>query len=562
MSFIQIQRNSDGKGGVSAYAHWATSRWLPGKRHPKQERVYLGRLADNEASVELSKRFAGDARIKVPLAEIERAANGGEDVPAWLASMATPPGADSVKAVETVGQAYALRSISSEIGLEKALREAFGAEMGRALAALAAYQAAEGRPLYLASHWMEDAAISVEGFDFSSPAISGLMAAAGADKRGAERFSRLWLDACGRPKSLVCDITSISTYSGSLDMAEFGHNRDEERLPQINLALVAARTSGLPLAWRVMPGSVPDVATLDNTATFLEELGLEGFAFSLDRGFYSMANLRKMLQKKIGFVIGAPFSVKAAGSLVLRHRSALASSKRSFQRQGKVLRHIADEWLVDDGRRGRKRKIAAHLFHDPSGRARRLDDLERRVFALEAAAGKELFETGSDARRWLAENAKGLAKCFSVRRKGDGAMVARRPSTVARMATRFGYTVVLASDRKAGRDTVLDDFGSRDAAEKLFDLLKNEDGQSRLRSGNDDVVEGRLLLAFCALALRSSVEARMRESGLLRKMSVPDALCELKKIKVCKTSTGRRVMMEITKRQRDVLKALRLQPPT
>jgi transposase len=108
---------------------------------------------------------------------------------------------------------------------------------------------------------------------------------------------------------------------------------------------------------------------------------------------------------------------------------------------------------------------------------------------------------------------------------------------------------------------VLSDYRSRDRAEKLFDLLKNEDGQYRLRTGRQAVAEGRILLGFLALVLRTELENRMRTAGLLKRASTAGFLAEMGRIRAVRLPDGTRLVREVTRRQREWLQAVGLQPP-
>jgi hypothetical protein len=59
---------------------------------------------------------------------------------------------------------------------------------------------------------------------------------------------------------LAYDTTSISSYSELVKLVKYGYNKDGERLPQINLAMVFGEKSGLPVYYRLLPGNVGDVA--------------------------------------------------------------------------------------------------------------------------------------------------------------------------------------------------------------------------------------------------------------------------------------------------------------
>ena len=58
------------------------------------------------------------------------------------------------------------------------------------------------------------------------------------------------------------DITSISSYSQCLRQVQYGKNKEDDRLAQLNLALVFGETSNLPFYYRKLAGNIPDAKTL------------------------------------------------------------------------------------------------------------------------------------------------------------------------------------------------------------------------------------------------------------------------------------------------------------
>jgi hypothetical protein len=587
MAFLTFQRQGGGKY-TSLYATSAT--WVGRKKGRnggvEQDRTYLGRVDKSCKTLRVGKGHVGGAGLTVDVKKLRAMLKDGEDVVAWFkrlavdaagfgAAPAAAPAAGSAvidafdKATALVGQAHVLKELAKDIGLDKALLDAFGADKGLALLYLAMHQAVRGDPLYLAESWLDDLWLpdALAEFDFSSSGLSRLMAWIGADIGSRQRFHKLWLEARGKPKALIYDTTSVSTYADGLETAGFGYNRDGESLPQINLAMVCAKEDGLPLFCRVVPGSVPDVRTLENTCAMLRELGLEEFEYSLDRGFYSNANLRDMLLCGIRFTVGAPLSYPQGRRLLREYKTALRSSKRSMPFQGRCQRHACGTWQVDMGRdkAGRKRAaklIDAHVFFDPRRHGDRVAEVEERLFALEAKASKEDFKRWRQARAWIAENAGPLSSCLAPKNTDDGIRVRRLPHAVAVRNSNAGYTIVLCGERGREGGEALADYRSRDKVEKVFDILKNENEQYRLRTGNGSIAEGRVFLAFLGLVLRSTVESRLRKAGLLKNVSVPEFLAEMGKIRAIRLASGARLIREITKRQREWLEKLGITQPT
>lgn len=566
MSYVQVQSNRDRVGRKATYVHVASSEWDPVKRRSVQRRLYVGKLDPGGTEVVLSKGFGSGGGRRVSLAELRERVATGRDVEAWLRlPQAAGAGDGEVPAsVAVVGDVHVLRSLALETGLEETLVKAFGEADGQSLLGLAMHQTAEARPLYLASDWLEDRELPQALKTGVGPgAVYALLGRIGASEDSRERFFRSWFHRHRSAKAVICDTTSISTYAADLELAEYGHNRDGDGLPQINLCMVADRPSGLPLWCRTLPGSIPDVSTLVITTELLRDLGLEQFTTSLDRGFYSQANVRDLLRSGVGFVIGVPFSVALARDLVRRHRLALASPKRSFPVNGRIMRHCRGNWTVSlDG--GETRTLDLHVYFEPERHAERAVRLEQAVFALEEKAARERFACRSEAAAWLTENAGALARCLVVHHPaepGGTYRIERKPRAVARAVSRMGYTVLLSSACGLPPDEVLADYRNRDRVEKLFDSLKNEDGQRRIRTGIDANAEGRLFLAFAALVLRAALEEKMRKAGLLRKMSVAELLAQARKIRSVTTLSGRRFLLEIPKRTREVLESLDIPLP-
>jgi|GEM_PF-1171242 len=585
MAYLTTQRQGGGRY-TTIYATVATwSDLKGGRRGAVQQRFYVGRLDGTSGRVRVSKGVAGGARVEVGLEELRRRvkeAGSVAAVEAWLRGLCggatgRPASAEATGGLARgdlgtalVGQSYVLGEAALATGLQRCLTEAFGEETGLALLHLAMHQAVRGEPLYLAEAWMDDLWLpaAIAQFDFSSPGLSRLMEAVGRAESDRQSFYQAWMAARRHPRGLVYDTTSISTYAAALEAAAFGHNRDGEPLPQENLALVCDRGDGMPLFCRLVPGSVPDVVTLDATARILRTLGLKDIEFALDRGFYSNSNARDLLLKGHHFTLGVLLSCRQSTDLVARYRAALNSPKRSIFHEGRTVRHVRAAWTVDmgcseRGKRRESRQVEAHLFFDPRRHADRAAALDESVFVLEHKASGETFDDPGKARRWLAENARQLAPCLGLEQAADGRLVLRRrPRAIAARAANAGYQLVICDT--PGRDAVavLSEYRSRDRAEKLFDLLKNEDGQHRLRTGQQTVAEGRIFLAFLALVLRAEIENRMRRADMLKRTSVAEFLAEMGKIRAIRLPDGTRLLREVSKRQREWLAKIGLPPPT
>ena len=318
--------------------------------------------------------------------------------------------------------------------------------------------------------------------------------------------------------------------------------------------MIHARETGLPLSWRMVLCSVPDVATLRNTAAFLYEYGLKEFSFALDKGFCSKANMRELSANGLSFVLGVPFSSRWDEDFLKRKRIKLESMKRMFSFDGRELHHVSETMELEAGKCA-KLKLAAHLFLDPLRRQDMLASFKRRVMAVEEKASNEIFKSRYEAVEWLKENGAGVGHCLLVNGFQGTAKIVHSPMRMARASSAMGYSLIASSDTALSREQVLSDYRSLDAVEKLFYSLKNELGSGRLRTGKEDSANGRLLVDFLSLVLRKALENSLRKAGLSKSLSVPEALDELEKVKAVVMADGRRIVLEISSKAKEIIKA-------
>ena len=106
------------------------------------------------------------------------------------------------------------------------------------------------------------------------------------------------------------DSTSISSYSETLTQIQYGKNKENDKLPQLNLLLVFGEKSGIPFYYRKLAENIPDSKTVKH---LLEDLDIPGFGktkFVMDRGFYSEDNINGLYHEHVKFLVGTKLSLK------------------------------------------------------------------------------------------------------------------------------------------------------------------------------------------------------------------------------------------------------------
>lgn len=146
------------------------------------------------------------------------------------------------------GATYLLEAFADQIGLTADLKACFP-DMYTKLLSVAFYLILEdNNPLYRFEKWHLTHRHPY-GKDIASPRSSELFAAITDDQ--IAKFLRLQAKQRVEEEYWAYDSTSISSYSDSLLQAQWEKNKENDKLPQINLLLVFGEKSGLPL--RRMP---------------------------------------------------------------------------------------------------------------------------------------------------------------------------------------------------------------------------------------------------------------------------------------------------------------------
>ena len=126
--------------------------------------------------------------------------------------------------------------------------------------------------------------------------ISRLFASISYGERAS--FFKEWVKLRSEREYIAYDVTSVSTYSKGIDIVECGYNRDNEKLPQINIGMFYGAESRLPVYYDVYSGSVPDKSHLIFMMEGAGKLGITNARFILDCGFVTENNLSFMAENK------------------------------------------------------------------------------------------------------------------------------------------------------------------------------------------------------------------------------------------------------------------------
>ena len=349
---------------------------------------------------------------------------------------------------------------------------------------------------------------------------------------------------------LCYDITSISSYSEFNEFIVYGHNRDNEKLPQLNLAILFGQKGRLPVYFQRLPGNITDVTTLHGLLKTFKTLEMKTFHYVMDKGFYSKKNVDELLTSRDKFVLSVPLNNKWVQHAIDDIHKVIHGPEG--------YRKLDDETLYVHTRLypwGKEnRRCYLHLYYNAYAKAVAVDR-----FNAELVKYKEELESG----KLVEEHQEAYDDFFVIKTTPKrGKQVSYNTQAVSQYINRYsGFQTLLTNSIKDPIEA-MQIYRDKDVVEKCFDDLKNQLDMKRLRMHSSATVDGRLFVQFIALIYMSALRREMRKSTLIERYTVRKLLQEMDTLtKVKYSGKYGHILTEITKPQREILKDLNIALP-
>jgi transposase len=451
--------------------------------------------------------------------------------------------------VRSYGLFYLLDGISKRIGLEDALAKAFP-NYWEEIFMLACFMVSTHDPLMYCEDWIEGTESLPVG-RMTSQRISELLAVMKPEQR--TDFYELWCSNRSEQEYLALDITSQSTYSGLVDDAEWGYNRDHEDLQQVNLCMLMGEISKLPIYQTVYSGSLKDVSTLDATLKKFEKI-TDGrkVTIVMDKGFYSHRNVTRMLgddkHKPINFIISMPFTAAFARNQVDSERKDIDCVENTIVINGSSMRAVTKERVWN-----RDHKVYTHIYYS----AKKANGIREALFA-HVAVLREAAESEPEKHANDLEYCKYL-NIRSSEKQESGYTVSIRNDVIDDELSIAGWVVVISNDVSSAKEA-MQIYRDKDVVEKGFLRMKNSIDLGRLRVHSQESMQNKELVGFVASVIMSEINRVMCKMDMYRSYTMRELLKTVNKLRI-QNVKGQSIINPVTKEQRLIYEAFELNLP-
>ena len=533
---MAIVKQLDKRSGIT-YVYESVSYWDREKKQPRSKRTLIGRL--DPATGEI---VPTDGRGK------RRAQKETDPV--------VRKGPVPVAKTDRLffGATYLLDQIGEVTGLTADLKTCFP-DTYKQIQSIAYYLVLEDQnPLFRFKKW---AAIHRHPYGKDIPSQRSTEIFQSVTEEAKMHFFRLQGKRRVEKEYWAYDSTSISSRSDTLRQVKYGKNKDDDHLPQINLALVFGEESRLPFYYRKLAGNVPDVKTIQELLRELDVLAYEKVKLVMDRGYYSAENINALFKKHLKFLCGTSSALSFAREFIRE----IGSKRDHYEYYNSNLelyvftKTIAWDYEQERPYKGdvvkEERRMYLHLYFNPDkfsddGKAfnRKLDTLKN-----ELLSGHR-----------MPEHEKDYKKYFEIKETPKrGVSLTVKQDAVDAAHERYGFFVLISNEVK-DPVTALSLYRMRDVVEKAFWNVKERLNLKRTMTSSESSLDGKLFVEFVALIYLSYIQKKMEENGLFATYTLHELLDELDVI-ACFMEPGKApIQGEVLKKQEQIYRDLDVTP--
>ena len=440
----------------------------------------------------------------------------------------------AIESVRSVGATFLVTKILESLCVTEILKKVFGEVKAAAILTSVIYMVCRGNVFERIQDFCEENTLK-EAF-LTSPNASVLFSSITYKERMA--FFKEWSSRHSTNGYLAYDVTSFSTYATGIHDAEWGYNRDNDNLPQINLGCYVNQENKLPIFYVTYPGSIVDKSHLPYIMAYNKELGIGDVCFVMDKGFCTTDNIKHMHTEKLSYLISVDTSRKEIRSAIAEAREGIVSI-RNVAAGGVYAKTVQSEIYGS--------MLTIHIYYDPVTAERMRSQLYRNIDNQEKILSNLKLLTKQEAKRYR--------KYFDIKLSEDGSFSYEiNCNKIDELSRNCGFFCLL-TNKEMDSKTALVLYRRKDVIEKGFDDIKNHIDMKRLRTHNSSTTDGKLFCAFIALIAVSQMANHLSDYMKEKSLSKDGLLSQLEKIKVVLMTNGYRILNPITKTQRLIFDA-------
>lgn len=562
--YFTADTNAKGYTYIQAYQ----TKWDPvAKTTKRSAKRYVGRLFDDghvapsKAFLESFPQYAGKTVFFGPDKTLVDEQTYRQAFPASPGPTPDPEEHASKDDTLNIGLTWAAETIAEESKVLESLVDVFGKEIARDLLHLAIYKLDTGSSIAAFEDWCSGVYLKNSKL-LTDQRISEILA-----KVSVQDFEKFFLNRHkaklqeDRKLSYALDNTSISTYSETIEDAEFGYAKRDPHLKQINYTFVCDQEDGEIIFAHTYQGSISDVVALQEIIYRMRraEFELENVTLVSDRGYSSLMNIQKMIDLEMKFVQGVRLTEDAIKSKFDTYHDSLRDVNFYDSETGVFARTTKEPWLQNISNGTLNRTVYVHLYRFPG-----VDEAEMASLVKKA---DQILKHKANSKEVPPELWQSYKRFVKQIKNANGEATWVRDNEAIKNAVKYAGTFVIRTNSIDDPFEALRVYRLRGTVEQDFNQFKNWVDGDRLRCTQSSYI-GKLFVCTLATSLRLMMMNRAKhnsqdDTGLKIPNNSMDVLFgKIRMIKAEKRKDANAWVTKLaSKKQRDMLTLLGLKMP-
>ena len=562
--YFTADTNAKGYTYIQAYQ----TKWDPvAKTTKRSAKRYVGRLFDDghvapsKAFLESFPQYAGKTVFFGPDKTLVDEQTYRQAFPASPGPTPDPEEHASKDDTLNIGLTWAAETIAEESKVLESLVDVFGKEIARDLLHLAIYKLDTDSSMAAFEDWCSGVYLKNSKL-LTDQRISEILA-----KVSVQDFEKFFLNRHkaklqeDRKLSYALDNTSISTYSETIEDAEFGYAKRDPHLKQINYTFVCDQEDGEIIFAHTYQGSISDVVALQEIIYRMRraEFELENVTLVSDRGYSSLMNIQKMIDLEMKFVQGVRLTEDAIKSKFDTYHDSLRDVNFYDSETGVFARTTKEPWLQNISNGTLNRTVYVHLYRFPG-----VDEAEMASLVKKA---DQILKHKANSKEVPPELWQSYKRFVKQIKNANGEATWVRDNEAIKNAVKYAGTFVIRTNSIDDPFEALRVYRLRGTVEQDFNQFKNWVDGDRLRCTQSSYI-GKLFVCTLATSLRLMMMNRAKHNsqdntGLKIPNNSMDVLFgKIRMIKAEKRKDANAWVTKLaSKKQRDMLTLLGLKMP-
>lgn len=309
-------------------------------------------------------------------------------------------------------------------------------------------------------------------------------------------------------KYWALDSTSISTYSKNLNKACFGHNKDGDELPQINVLMVVNQKTGEPVYYRTYSGNVPDSSSIKY---FLQEharVQLDKNAVIVaDKGYSNITNIHRFYQNNVSFLLNLRTSFSICKTLFKEARAFIYEPVNYNNEIENFVYSSEIDWSFPVNFKHNckrtphnKEKMFVHMFYDKKIYISHEETLISNISAVLNAIKKN---------KTLTKALEAIKNTFLIEYEDNGEIKYKTNRVAFDDYLLMKGVRILVSNEVKDPIEAYKAYFDRNEVEYSFNLYKQRLAGSRMHNSSNEALEGKAFVQFIATSLAIMLRKRI-----------------------------------------------------